>query len=174
MKPYQQGNLDGLCGAYAVINAVRLISNKLNTEECQEILLTILRFQIKRRKSVYFMIHGLNRTKITTILKQIIRPGFDITYTTPFSKRQNLYLSELYESLFVYLNGDCKRCAIICFETKSYGHWTVVESITANRLNLFDSMGRHFINRKHCTTTEITPHTPILIDFTATIFLEAK
>ena len=33
MKPYQQGYLDGLCGAYAVINAVRLVSKNLTTEE---------------------------------------------------------------------------------------------------------------------------------------------
>lgn len=174
MKPYQQGNLDGLCGAYAVINAVRLISNKLSTEECQGVLLKILRLQIKHRKSVYFMIHGLNQTKIANILQQIIEPDFTITYSRPFKKRQKVKFAELYASLYDYLNAHDKRCVIICFETKSYDHWTVVESISANRLNLFDSIGRKFINCKHCTTTELSPQNPILIDFTATFFLEGK
>lgn len=174
ITPFQQGNLDGLCGAYATINAARLISKKLSTDAWQLVFLKILRQQIKRQKSVFFAINGLGLSKVSNIVQRIISPELDIVYSRPFRRRANVPLPELWDSMYDYLNAQDRRSVIISLETKEYGHWTVVESISDKRLNLFDSDGRKFINRKNCTTTEITPETPLLIDFTAIFYLEGK
>lgn len=174
ITPYQQGNLDGLCGAYATINAARLISKKLNTDAWQLVFLKILRQQIKHRKSVHFAIHGLGLSKVSKIVQLIISPELDIDYSRPFRRRVKVPLPELWDSISSFLNSQDRRSVIIGVETKDYGHWTVVESISDKRLNLFDSDGRKFINRKNCTTREITPETPLLIDFTTIFYLEGK
>ncbi|MCX5871087.1 MAG: hypothetical protein NTY00_10760 [Deltaproteobacteria bacterium] len=174
ITPYQQGNLDGLCGAYATINAARLISKKLSIEEWQVVLLKILRQQIKQRRSVHFAIHGLGLSKVSKILQRIISPELDIIYSRPFRRRVKVPLPELWDSIDDFLNAENRRSVIIGIETKDYGHWTVVESISDKRLNLFDSGGRKFINRNNLTTTEIIPQKPILISGTSTFFLERK
>jgi hypothetical protein len=35
LKPYQQGRLDGLCGVYALINALRLLCPRLDENDCE-------------------------------------------------------------------------------------------------------------------------------------------
>lgn len=173
-NPYQQGSLDGLCGVYTAINAAKLISTKMSYEEWQVIFLSIIKHQIDHRKSHTFLVNGLGIARLSKIMRHIIGPVCGATYTRPFKKRRELTLQEFWESLYDFLAIEGKRCVIISFSTKTYGHWTVVKSISHNRLILFDSTERKFINRKHCTTHEITQITPILIDFTATIYLEVK
>ena len=171
-KPYQQGDLDGLCGIYATINAAKLISNIINTEEWQEIFLKILKLQIKQRKSVLFMVHGLNDSKVGKILQRIISHNLHIKYKRPFKRRKKVGISEYWDHLYEFLNGQDQRSAIIWYETRNQCHWTAVADITLNRLYLFDSIGRKTINRKLCSTTKISKETPILIDFSATFYLE--
>jgi len=172
MKPYRQGDLDGLCGVYAVINAVRLISDNIGTETLQETFLKTMRLQIKHRKSIFFIVNGLSQVKIARIMQRIIRPEFDIKYSRPFKTRKEVSLAELWSSFSDHLNGSGQRCIIISYETKTIGHWTIVQSMTSKRFNLFDSGERKVINRRHCSTTELNAETPILIDFTATFYLE--
>ena len=174
MKPYRQGDLDGLCGAYAVINAMRLISKNTNAEEWQDTFLKTMKFQLKHRHSISFIVYGLSQVKVARIMQRIIRPSFDFTYSRPFKNRKKIALTELWDSFSGYLYGHDKRCIIIGYETETYDHWTIVRSMTVNRLNLFDSGGRKVLNRRRCSTTELSPETPILIDFTATFYLEGK
>lgn len=165
--------MDGLCGVYATINAVKLISDKLSAEKWQEIFLKILKLQIKQRKTVVFLILGLNETNVARILQKIISPKFDITYSRPFETRKKVSMDNYWHHIHAFLNGQDGRSAIICYETKNKSHWTAVAYISLNRLYLFDSAGKKAINRKQCTTTEISKATPILIRFTATFYLEA-
>jgi hypothetical protein len=37
MEPYKQGDLDGLCGIYSIINAVRLVHKGLTDDDCDEL-----------------------------------------------------------------------------------------------------------------------------------------
>ena len=174
ITPYEQGDLDCLCGAYAVINAAKLITKKISTHDYQDILLSILRQQIRRKKSIFFIIHGLDQTKLARILQYIVCPELGMMYWRPFKRRLKVSVDEFWQTLSDFLNKD-RRCAIICFENRRYdGHWTVVEFITEKRLYIFDSVGRKTINRSHCTTTKMTKETPVLIDFTATFLLEGK
>ena len=35
IKPYRQGQLDGLCGTYALVNALRLLCPRLGEDACE-------------------------------------------------------------------------------------------------------------------------------------------
>lgn len=172
IKPYRQGDLDGLCGIYAVINAVCLISDNIKIEPLQDIFHKTIKLQIKHRKSVTFMVNGISQAKVARLMQRIIKPNFNIKYSRPYKTRKELSVPELWSSYSDYLNGSDKRCIIICYETKTYGHWSIVQAMTAKRLYLFDSSERVIINRRHISTTTLSDTTPILIDFTATFYLE--
>jgi len=38
IEPYKQGDADGLCGAYSLINSARLIMKKLSADDCTSLL----------------------------------------------------------------------------------------------------------------------------------------
>lgn len=174
MDPFIQGKLDGLCGIYAVTNAAKLISKTRNTEEWQEMFLKMMKLQIKHKRSMIFMVYGVNESRVAQILQRIIGPKLNTVYRRPFKNRKKLSLTAFWDSVSEFLKTDCQRAVILTFETKDYGHWTVIQAITENRLILFDSTGRQFINRKQCSTTEITSETPVLIDFSAVFYLQHK
>lgn len=170
MEPFIQGKLDGLCGVYAVINAAKLISKTQSTAEWQKLFLKALKLQCKHKKSMIFMVYGLNESRVAKILKRVIGPRLGIIYSRPFKNRTKISITTFWSCISEFLNADGQRAVIIVFETKDYGHWSVIRSITDNRMILFDSTGRKFINRKHCSTTEIKPETPVLIDFKSTFY----
>lgn len=42
VRVYQQGDLDGFCGVYAIVNALRYLL-RLNRKQCQTIFATLVR-----------------------------------------------------------------------------------------------------------------------------------
>jgi len=43
MKPYRQGALDGLCGVYSIINAVRIV-NGIDDEDSEDLFQAIISY----------------------------------------------------------------------------------------------------------------------------------
>ena len=37
IRPYRQGRFDGLCGIYALVNALRLLCPRLDEDTCEEV-----------------------------------------------------------------------------------------------------------------------------------------
>jgi hypothetical protein len=170
MKPFQQGDLDGLCGLYATINAVKLISKRISYDFGSEILLDAA--LTINKKTIDFIIEGTTTLDITRILRDNICIEFDIRRSKPFHSRSNVSLDEFWETLCIFLHSKPGRAAIIVIETSSYSHWTVVRNINNKRLILFDSNKRVFINRRQCSTTELGPNISIIISPASTFFLE--
>ena len=174
MRPYNQGELDGLCGVYSLINATRLITKRMSFADWQLIFLKMLKLQLKQRKSANFLVYGINEVKIAKLLRQIFKPQFGISYSRPFQRRKQLELSDFWAKLEAYLHNGNNRCVIICYSTEHFSHWSVVQAISPNRLVLLDSSHRKYINRNACSTEEIDDGKAFLLEFSATFFLEGK
>ena len=173
MKPFIQGDLDGLCGVYSLLNALKVLGYKNSLEDWQAILLDILIFLYNDKQSTEFLIDGITTPDISRLLKNIIIPEYKITYTKPFHSKADASLSEFWNALFTHLNSISHHAAILCIEGNDYGHWTVVKSLSEKRLLLFDSDRVKWVNRKQCTTAELTQKTPTFIN-PATLFLLKK
>lgn len=170
MKPFQQGDLDGLCGLYATINAAKLVSKRLSRNRGTELLLdAVLTID---KSSFDFLTDGTNTLDITRILRDTICDEFNIRRTKPFHTRSHVSLDEFWETLCCFLHSRPDRAAIIVIETSTYSHWTVVKEINNKRLILFDSHEGVFLNRKQCSTTELGPKASTLISPPSTFFLE--
>ena len=173
MKPYRQGDLDGLCGVYSLINSLKALGYRNSLEDWQAILFEILGQLYRDKQSLEFLIDGITTQDISRILRNILLPEYNFTYTKPFHSKANTSLSELWDTISFHLSSDSVYAIIVCIEGTDYGHWTVVSSLSEKRLTLFDSDRMKWLNRKQCTTDELSKKNPVLIH-PATLFLLKK
>src|SRR3954453_3189414 len=59
IRPYRQGRLDGLCGIYALINALRLLCPRLNEDACEAVFCALIKARARQTASPLAVIsHG--------------------------------------------------------------------------------------------------------------------
>jgi hypothetical protein len=69
LKPYRQGRLDGLCGLYALVNALRLLCPKLDEDDCERAFCALIRALEQQGCSLLNVIHrGLTRRELFRLI----------------------------------------------------------------------------------------------------------
>ena len=69
LKPYRQGRLDGLCGVYALINALRLLCPRLNEDACERAFCALIRARARQAASPLAVISGgVSRRKLLRLI----------------------------------------------------------------------------------------------------------
>ena len=58
LKPYRQGQLDGLCGVYALINALRLLCPRLDEDACERAFCALIQARARQAASPLTVIHA--------------------------------------------------------------------------------------------------------------------
>ena len=154
MKPSKQGDLDGMCGLYSIVNSISVLTKneKLDTRAVLRIAVESL-FEDKNKMKIIdgFEIGTLKdvlfRTKNKLLLDGVeigMREGEKIDsyfpfYKSKFEPTRNEFIEYLKEHTnqknkvailgYAYSNGGNER----------YDHWTVVKNASDDGLNLFDS-----------------------------------
>ncbi|MHB8790154.1 MAG: hypothetical protein ACYDBT_09765 [Desulfobulbaceae bacterium] len=172
MKPFQQGDLDGLCGIYAAINAAKLLSGKIGMNQGQEILMECIAVIQRKKPTIEFITEGTGILGINRVLREVICPQYKLQNTRPFKGQSGVTVDEFWSRLSELLHGPNPSTAIISYENWKHSHWTVAREITTKQILLFDSWHRKQINRKYCTTNKLTHQKSVFLDPTATFFLE--
>ena len=147
-EPLEQGDLDGLCGVYAVVNATRLVAHphrRLRAADCYDLFAALLAELADAGRLRGFVTHGLGGRVMARLLRRSDRwlrkrHGLALEVSRPFAKRgqpePDVCLRVLAEHL-----ARPGTAAIV----GSDEHWTVVRGVTTKRLLLADSDGRrHF------------------------------
>jgi len=171
MEPYQQGSLDGLCGIYSVINAVRLVVGRLKEEECFNILHQSLMLIEQKRKLSAIVVEGVSILEIAQVFRKVIDKEYKIKRTKPFHTSPNTPLSAYWNKVMTFLNSGSNRAVLLGIEDHDWDHWTVLKAATEKRFIQFDSCGAKQIIRKKCTTKKLTKARTNLIKPTMTYFL---
>ncbi len=173
MRPFQQGDLDGLCGVYSVLNAIKILGYRDDVEGWQAILTDIFEFVKESKDSTDFLTDGISTPYISRVLGHIICINHNIKYSKPFHNK-SADLSMLWDTIFSFLNTDFRRTAILCVDGHDYSHWSVVHSISKKRITLFDSDTMTWLNRGQCTTLELAGKKTALIHPSSLFLLERK
>jgi hypothetical protein len=169
--PLQQGNLDGLCGVYSIVNATRKVKGKLATEESKELFLSVISHLQDKKQGLDFLVEGISIHDIGTALREVVEPVHGVFRSKPYDKFSSLGLKSLWDGMSEFLQAP--RRAIIIGLGGKYDHWTVVDSITDKRITLLDSDDSFHINRCACTTTDrITTRRKHRLFHTHAYFLE--
>ena len=187
-KVKHQGEMDGLCGIYALVNAItclagQKLSEKDGTDLFKELIRSIYKRNNRKRTkkpttSIEFIWDGANTQDISYMLKETMKflesKNLHLEWKKPLmgqSKPNNVdqYWKRLQEA-FNDAGGQKKCVAIIDYNwqidgNKEDGHWTCVTKVTDNVLFLQDSVMRpgtklKKIYRSRCTLGPPTSRRP--------------
>jgi hypothetical protein len=151
-KAYRQGRLDGLCGVYSLINALRLLCPRLDEDACERVFSALIRARARQAASPLAVISGgLSRRELLRLIglwQRFAAKEFGITLTVSRLKASEPTLRGIWRGLCRVLDG--KSVAIIGLDGVER-HWTVAHAATERTLRVADSSGLRVIFRSQCT-----------------------
>ncbi len=151
-RAYRQGDLDGLCGVYALVNALRHVE-RLNENQCEVMFRRLIRALGQGHRAQETLLWGLGFRKLKGLVVAAARCRFE-DRELAFGARplrlkgKDRSLPGLWAALDEELGPTCVALIGI---TGATDHWCVIHRVTAKTLWLLDSSGRTRIRRARCT-----------------------
>ena len=153
-RPYRQGDLDGLCGVYSVINALRALCPELTRKHCASLFKLLVGCLKGRSKAPLDVVSsGMSRHTLLHLLNVAIafvwrRFGVAVkARRLPKPVRTTHRLVRLWRTLSNLLSPN--RVVIIGVEGR-ISHWTVATRIGPKHLFVLDSKNIKRFRRTHC------------------------
>lgn len=167
MRIFRQGDLDGLCGVYSIVNAARVVSRLTPAESAAMFERLVRRVGNARRVA-----DGLGRGGMDSLLRDVA-DGVLSYRRTPFRARNSVPLSEFWAAVREFLADPPDRAGavIVRVDTARWSHWTTIVAATDRRIRLLDSDGRKALDRRRCTTGPVTSIRPYRLWPTDAYFL---
>jgi hypothetical protein len=156
-RPLRQGDLDGLCGVYSVVNAVRHLL-QLNREQSQELFERLVKALVQdSRRPHKLLVEGILFKRLKQLAAAARRCRLadrDLSFQVRVLRlrRDEQSLSDLWAALGQVVGPAC--VAIIRI-TGADNHWCVIYRVTPKSLRLLDSSGRSCIRRSRCTVRTV-------------------
>lgn len=154
--PDQQGNLDSLCGIYAVINAMNLVYPMRRQDRVLlfKHLITTLR---RDEYVVMALLSGTYKRHMNIMLAAAAGHMFrqqkaPVTVRTLFRSCKGVSMEMYFKKLEEFLKQ--KNCAVIINLMGRLNHWSCVREITKTSLLLEDSYGYHYVRKSTCFLDE--------------------
>jgi hypothetical protein len=147
IRPYRQGDMDGLCGLYAVINAVRLVAaphRRLDDDACDELFAKLVGVLARHDQLRQAVSSGLARDDVARLLEGAQRwldrtCDLQMTVNRPAKGSRRLAGKASLGRLTEHL--DQLGVAIVDAD----GHWTVARGTEGLRLVVLDSSGQRYV-----------------------------
>ncbi|MGE5235015.1 MAG: hypothetical protein ACM3O7_01550 [Acidobacteriota bacterium] len=152
MLPFNQGALDSLCGIYSVVNADRIL-NMTPKEGSKELFSEIIHFLSRKRWLSSILTEGMMLKHVSAILEQVMGSRIPLQ-EMPFRGVATPDLDAFWAALSTFLDGQNRRVVLLA-TNGLYDHWTVIQSLTDNQINLFDSYRLRKLPRAYCTTSGV-------------------
>jgi hypothetical protein len=152
----QQGSLDGLCGVYAVVNAVkRLVPRHLNRELLDELFRELMTTLITRR-GPKVVADGAAAADIRQMLlranrflaRRLPAAAFEFSRLSGRGRRRPRTIDALWQILNAQIEESGQRTvAILAWGSPYAEHWTCVHHVTSRSLRITDSRGNSVLSR---------------------------
>lgn len=155
IAPLRQGDLDGLCGVYAIVNALRWLCPRFSAADAFCLFNTLFEARAQRpvRHPLAFIYRGLTRSALTLLVEAAMAWAatalgihLEAAWLAPHKKQRDR-LDTVWRHLERHLGEGA--IAIIGIG-KASEHWTVAVEINRSHLVLLDSDGRRRLHRQHC------------------------
>ena len=153
MSPFRQGDLDGLCGIYVIINCVRFLCPEANSKflgKLFRVLVQSLEREVDKPLAVLW--RGIEQPVLLGLIEcciAYVRKKFGIKLRVK-SPRRPLRKAKSVAKIWrgVGKSVSKKRVAILSIEG-FISHWTAVCAVTPKTMRLFDSSGQRVL-RSYC------------------------
>jgi hypothetical protein len=158
LRVRMQGNLDGLCGIYSIVNAAQNLSkNKLsekNTNDLFRVLCRALSADQKLEDALFEGISVKPLGKLIDVASKFLsdKRGFSIDRHRAFKSKPD-GLDKMWNKISDHVDKHGPGSVILGLG-KTHDHWTCVREIKNKQISLIDSDGLRRLSRKHCTISE--------------------
>ena len=160
-EPLAQGDLDGLCGVYSIINAVRRLCPEVGATDCERLFVLMMKSLRKHdtgRLSV--TTRGLDQEHMFDLGKLVRgdllkRFDIDLRFSTPKNLPRRANVDLVWQLLNERLSNTC--VAILGLHGKC-DHWTLAVSATVSQIRLADSDGMKVLRRADCRSAGSKRH----------------
>ena len=167
-QAYSQGDLDGFCGIYATVNAIRLIDRRMRGDKSVMLFKRLLRCLEKIGTLSNIATAGLSVYELEHMLNKVVIRHYGITITRPFRWSRIPSTEDFLDEVSAYLKEYPKR-AVICSVD---GHWSVLKRVTEKQVHFFDSTWIKKVHREKCSVTRVSSRRPYFFDKKDVFFLE--
>jgi hypothetical protein len=157
-RPFRQGHLNGLCGIYALINAIRLATVDqlhLSNDEWTGVFAHLLAKADRKTGATNLVIGGIGTRRLIALAHHAIdllanEYGIELTISRPLIDLRRKSPRKLVAKLR-HLAGQ-PASGILIRLNGSFDHWSVISSVDDLHLNLFDSSCIRRIRVDRCRT----------------------
>ncbi len=163
ISPLQQGQLDHLCGVYAVINAVNYVLGPLRKPQLHNLFADCL--QHLNHNSA--LLDRITTTEISSArmkgLLTLVRQTYDLEVLTPFRRQTALGYEQFWSQCQAFFDAEDARDVpgvILVRLGGGYPHWSLIQEMTEQRLSLFDSSGLKTVYKRHGQLATSHPQRP--------------
>lgn len=152
IEPFSQGDLDGLCSIYALINAVRVLFPKLEPAAAHDLFRHLVRCLEDRPLPLGTVCDGLGERELQQLARECrdyVADEFGCVFHTghlPIERR--ISVQSIWTGLQRELDGS--SAAIIGLAGREQ-HWTVGYAATGRTVRLVDSSDMSLLVRARCT-----------------------
>jgi hypothetical protein len=156
-QPYQQGQLDGLCGLYATINAIRLAlgerGDQFSKQDWQELFGALLVGVDETVGAAAVVSSGIATRPLARLLRLAVRHmadehEIDLAISHPFSLQERASVREVVGRL-ADLSREPHTAVLLSF-AGHLSHWSVLKKVGRRSLKLFDSSGHARVRIATC------------------------
>jgi hypothetical protein len=157
-SPLQQGDLDGLCGAYAIVNAVtRLLHDRGFTRiDANRLFQSLCRTLHRRQKMPQAVWRGTHIEDVDAMLRTVRRFvkesfGLRLVVSRPFEGLKVKRKDKFFRDLYAAFETKSRRKVAILGLDKPGLHWTLAADVTPRSFRLYDSGRSKRLRYGDCT-----------------------
>ena len=164
LLPYRQGHLDGLCGIYAIINAIRVVlgdpSRHISTEAWQELYAVLMLAVDETVGAATAAGCGIETKPLLHLLSVAARHMADeheieLTVTRLLKRRERPPLRKVLPRL-ARISEEPNTAILVSF-LGHLDHWTVLRRVSKTSIAFFDSSGFKRVVIANCRMTYERP-----------------
>ena len=153
IQPLHQGKLDGLCGLYAAINALRLVLHDHHalTNAGTKRLFEQGAFYLERKGALReALAHGMETRRWHGLVRHMVKRASPDTFSIEL-ERAAFGRKPAIGDIFDWIDASLSRNSPALIQLdKGLNHFSVVAASTQSSLHLFDSCGHRFVKRTSC------------------------
>ena len=172
MTTFRQGDLDGMCGVYALINGVNLLVPK-SEDYFETFMNACIHILHGEAGNPNFFVQGIGLNEMFRLLHGVVRPNFPIHYQRPFARNARISIGRYWEACRDFLNGE-RKAILLALALDKYQHWTVVSSMNDKHMKFCDSGDWNAVKRASVTTKAKGTRKPVRVYPAQTFFLSCK
>ena len=155
LRPLRQGELDGLCGVYAAVNALRMLlaaKRPLSPSEIDTMFHEGLRVLDKRDELGWAVNYGVSKSSWVRMVRKMAAAaeattGLPVMQRLPFAEQRRPSRQQLFEVIEAAIG---REHPVLIALSGRHSHYTVVCGYSPTRLMLFDSNALRWLDRTCC------------------------